>query len=348
MTFKYVPILRSLTSERDALKYQKNSDKIMPLIEFVSDKPRENSTLNFKTFSKQLFNNVTNPFFVDIPMYIKLSKRTKSSVYEFLSLIYENQIMRCNYLNLLSDVCPGRLIPVISYNPNIPYIKNLIMDQVSLLRPNYKKLAFRIFAPYPSSIIDELKTVLKPQDIIFLDIFQLKHNTPSLFSMYSEINTLKNSFSCTTVILHSALPDKLTNTKLIDNQIIQEASTNLITSYNSARYKFDAFGDFAGIKVSNLENIPVSSPAYIHYCALSNNYIGFKGLYKKVRSFETMVLPKYTFSSYWASIPKKHKTSCYGCTLIERMQSGKVKINYAPRWKTLTICHYIKSMDEVL
>ncbi|GKU24379.1 hypothetical protein CFOLD11_12050 [Clostridium folliculivorans] len=348
MTFKYVPILRNLTAEREALKYQKTSAKIMPLIELVSDKPRENSKLDFKTFSKQLFNDISTPFFVDIPMYIKLSKRTKSSVTEFLDPIYQNQIKRCNYLNLLSNICPGRLVPVISYNPNIPYTKKLIVDQVKLLRANYKKLAFRIFAPYNNSIIDELKTVLKPQDIILLDIFQQKHNSTSLLRIYPEINTLKNTFGCTTVILHSALPDKLPNTKLQDNKIIQDASTNLITSYNSQKYKFDAFGDFAGIKVSNLENIPVSSPAYIHYCALSNNYIGFKGLYRKVRSFETMVLPKYTFSSYWSSIPKKHKNSCYGCTLIERMLSGKVKINYAPRWKTLTICHYIKSMDEVL
>ncbi|MBK1813115.1 hypothetical protein JHL18_21065 [Clostridium sp. YIM B02505] len=348
MTFKYVPVLRSLTAERDALKYQKTSTKVMPLIELVSDKPRENSKLDLKAFSKQLFNNMTNPFFVDIPMYIKLSKRTKSSVSEFLSHIYENQIMRCIYLNLLSDICPGRLVPVVSYNPNTPYIKELIVEQVRLLRPNYKKLAFRIFVPYNNSIIDELKTVLKPQDIVLLDIFQQKHNNPSLLHMYSEINTLKNTLGYTTVILHSALPDKLTNTKLIDNQIIQDASTDLIVLYNSPKYKFDAFGDFAGIKVSNLENIPVSSPAYIHYSALSNNYIGYKGLYKKVRSFETMVLPKYTFSSYWASIPKNHKYSCYGCTLIERMLQGKVKINYAPRWKTLTICHYIKSMDEVL
>jgi hypothetical protein len=348
MSFKYVPILRDLTAEREALLKQRTSTKIMPLIELVSEKPRNNSKLNFKSFNEQLFHNMPHPFLVDIPMYINLSKRTKNLVREFLSPIYINQISRCTYLNSLSTICQGKLIPVISYNPNNNYVKDLIAVQANLLRANYKKLAFRIFETYNDKIIDELKTVLQSGDIILLDILNKKHSTPSLFNTYSKIYALRNSFNCTTVILNKALPNKLSNSKLIDNQIISDTITDLLISYNSPKYKFDAFGDFAGIKVTDLENIPVSSPAYIHYCGLSNNYIGFKGLFKKINSFETMVLPKYTSSTYWSSIPKKHKNSCYGCALIENMLNGKVKINYAVRWKTLTVCHYIKCMDEIL
>lgn len=280
-------------------------------------------------------------------MYISISSKTKNSVRSFLSPIYKNQISRANLLIALSSISPKKMIPVISYNPNTEYIKDLMLQQANILRPHYKKLAYRIFENCSTETVNELKKIMTVEDIILLDIRDKKHTDSSLTKRYLLVNSIKNPCNCRVVILHQALTDKIKNTKLIDNHIIPEAITDLLTSYNS-KYNFDAFGDFAGIKVPILEDIPVSSPSYIHYDSLSNAYIGFKGIYKEIKTFESMVLPKYTSSKYWSSLTSNHKNLCHGCKLVQGMLNGTIKANYAPRWKILTICHYIKSVDELL
>lgn len=347
MNFKYVPILRNLTGEIEAIANLNLSDKIIPLIEIVKEKPKVNSKDNFVSFNKKYLGQLPNYFFVDIPMYINITKKTKNLVKNFLSPIYSNQITRTSYLNALSSITPQKMIPVVSYNPNDGYVKNIIMQQTSLLRPHFKKIGFRVFAPCSNEIIEELKKVITEDDIILLDIGNRKHTDKSLQSLYSTINSIKHICNCKTVIIHHALTDEIKNTGLIDNNIVPEAITDLLSSYNT-NYHFDAFGDFAGIKVPSLEDIPVSSPAYIHYYNLSNQYIGFKGVFKQTSTFQSMILPKYTNSKYWSSLSNKHKTSCHGCKLIQDMLNGNVKVNYATRWKTLTICHYIRSVDEIL
>lgn len=347
MNFKYVPILRNLQAEIAAITNLNLSDKIIPLIEIVKEKPRINSKDNFVCFNKKYLEQLSNYFFVDIPMYINITNKTESLVKNFLSPIYSNPITRASYLIALSSIASQKMIPVVSYNPNVSYVKNIIIQQTSILRSHFKKIGFRMFEPCSNEIIGELKKVITQDDTILLDIGNRKHTDKSLQNLYSAINGIKLTCNCKTVIIHRALTDKIKNTGLVDNNIVPEAITNLLYYYNT-NYNFDAFGDFAGIKVSSLEKIPVTSPAYIHYYNLSNQYIGFKGIFKKTSTFESMVLPKYTTSKYWSSLSNKHKTSCYGCKLIQGMLNGSVKVNYAPRWKTLTICHYIKSVDEIL
>ena len=347
MYFKYVPILRNLRAEREAMTHLNFSDKTIPLIEIVLEKPQINSKKDFVSFNNEYFNKLSNYFLVDIPMYIDLAKINKTSAKSFLSSIYNNQTNRINSLLSLSSISPGKMIPVVSYTPNIAYTKNTITEQTIILSKAYKKLGYRIFESCSNEIIEELKKVVTEEDIILLDIRDRNHNDKSLKSLYFIINGIKNSSNCKTVILHRALPDSIKNTGLIDNHAISEAVTDLLFVYNTD-YNFDAFGDFAGIKVNPLKNIPVSSPAYIHYDNSSNKYIGFKGIFKKTSTFESMVLPKYTTSKYWSSLSNKHKTTCHGCKLIQDMLNGNVKINYASRWKTLTICHHIKSIDEIL
>lgn len=347
MNLEYVPILRNLKAERDAITYLSLSDKIIPLIEIILEKPQINSKESFLSFNKKYFNQIPNYFFVDIPMYINITRKTKSSYKNFLLPIYNNQLIRTGLLINLSSLAPEKMIPVVSYNPNSSYIKNLIIDQANILRASFKKVAFRIFDSCTDKIIKELEKIITSDDIVLLDIRNKNHTDRSLYGLYSKINNIKVLHGCKTVILHQALPTKIKNTRLIDNHVIPEAITDLITSYD-INYNFDGFGDFAGIKAQSLEEIPVSSPAYIHYCNSSNAYIGFKGIFKKTSTFESLVLPKYTSSKYWSSLTDKHKASCHGCQLIQGMLNGSVKANYAPRWKTLTICHYIKSVDEIL
>lgn len=347
MNLKYVPILRNLQSEREAIKHLNLSDGIIPLIELILEKPQVNSKKDFISFNKEYLSKLSSYFLVDIPMYINITKVDKIPIKNFLSSIYNNNNTRINHLLSLSSISPQKMIPIVSYNPNITYIKNTIAEQTNNLSKVFSKIGYRIFEPCPNEVIEELKKLVTQEDILLLDIRNKNHSDKYLKDIYSKINDIKSISNCKTVILHRPLPDTIKNTKLIDNHVVSEAVTTLLDSYNK-EYKFDAFGDFAGIKVPSLNKIPVSSPAYIHYDNSSNKYFGFKGVFKEIRTFESMVLPKYSNSKYWASIYNNHKISCYGCKLIQDMLVGKVKINYAPRWKTLTICHYINSIDEIL
>ena len=119
-----------------------------------------------------------------------------------------------------------------------------------------------------------------------------------------------------------------------------------MTQYKN--YGFDAFGDCAGIKRTEIDNIPASSPAYITFDNVKNKYLGYKGEYNIITTFESLVLPKYLKSSHWNSLTKEHKNFCYGCTLIEGMRHNNPSPNSPVKWKTISISHYIKSIDELL
>jgi hypothetical protein len=94
MNFKYVPVLRNLLAERDAITHINISDKTTPLIEIVLEKPQKNSKQSFLSFNESYLKLLPNYFFIDIPMYINITSKTKNSVRNFLSPIYKNQISR--------------------------------------------------------------------------------------------------------------------------------------------------------------------------------------------------------------------------------------------------------------
>lgn len=134
MNFKYVPILRNLQAEREAITHLNLSDKIIPLIEIVLEKPQINSKKDFVSFNKEYLNKLSNYFLVDIPMYIDLTKINKMPAKNFLSSIYNDKATRINHLLSLSSIAPKKMIPVVSYSPNITYVKNTLTEQTNILR----------------------------------------------------------------------------------------------------------------------------------------------------------------------------------------------------------------------
>jgi hypothetical protein len=347
MVFKYVPVMKNRQAEKEALLNQLMSENILPLIEMVIEKPRTNSTGDFATSHESFFRNLRRPVMVDIPMYLSLSANTKQEVTNFLSPIYNNPMLRVHYLGMLARINNVSIIPVASYNPNTPYSAGLITTQENTLRTIYPTLAFRVYTNVPAAVLTEIREVLQPEDIIILDIGESPHTQNSFTALYSEINNLRSVHPCKTVIVRSAIPQGFYNTHITDGAIITVADNSLINFYNGS-YRFDAFGDCAGIRRAEIEDIPASSPAYITYIQANNSYVGYKGVYKQPGTFSTMVLPNYTASTFWTSLTPQHKQACYGCTLIQRMQSGSISPNTAVKWKTITIAHYIRSIDEIL
>lgn len=342
MTFKYVPVLRSREAEINVLLNQKFSNKVLPLLEIICDKPRKNGKISITNHKNNLFSNLNFPLLIDIPMNIKFVKKIDENIKNFLTPIYDNPISRIDYYNKLNSY---NIIPVVSYNPNKVFVKDSIAYQCLELRNHFKTIAFRIYESFFYEAMQEIEQILFKNDILILDIDENHHNDTNKLNLYSKIKNIKSKTMCKTVLVHSAISSSISNTQIQDN-IPMQIDNTLITEYTN--YHFDAFGDYAGIKRAVPLNIPVVSPAYIHYHSLTNEHIGFKGKYKDIKSFETDVLPKYSHSSYWNSLNSTHKLGCYGCTLLDKMLKKQIKVNYAPKWKTITISHYIRSIDEKL
>ena len=346
MNFKYVPVLKNRIAEKEALQNQIVSNKVLPLIEMVIEKPRVASQGDFATSHESFFKDIKSPsILVDIPMYLHLSDKTLETVYNFIGPIYRDPIIKVNYLNLLTKIKDKNVIPVISYSPN-NYFDTIIVQQRKLLDKSFKTVAYRVFLENFNEAIEEIKLCVKPADIVILDIGEVPHTGRTLKNFYNKLHDLKKTHNCFNVLIRSALPSTLKNTELIDGKYIDAADNSLIDYYEN--YNFDAFGDCAGIKRTEIDDIPVSSPAYVYYYRDDNVYVGFKGEYKKISSFESLVLPKYSKSDFWKKISPTHKEKCYGCNMVSNMISGVQSSNSATKWKTITISHYLKSIDENL
>lgn len=346
MDFKYVPIIRNRSAERTSIIKQSYSNKILPLLEMVVDKPTFKSKYNYFDDHTKFFDDIKSKILVDIPMNIEMSLKTIKNIRTFLKPIYDNPSTRVDYLKKLSSNA-SKFIPVISYNPNKEYNNGFLRNQEKILRSDFKNLAFRLFSKHSINAANEIIPLLKDDDIILIDIEKpYSKNDKKLIELYKSINNLKTTKKIKTVIIHTAIPKTFKKSSMVNQSILNEISTDLLKDFKTLN--FDAFGDYCGIKNLPLENTKAVYPSYIHYNGQKNVYVGFKGNFNKPITFTTKVLPIYTTSSCWNSISSDHIDKCCGCKKILAMQSGKSKINSARTWKSITISHHIREMDEIL
>lgn len=140
-----MPTIRYREEERKALIATPISNKIIPLVEIVTEKPRSNSNASsIDTFVKE-FSNLNTEILLDFPLYIKLSNQTKPTVSNFLGKLIANIQSRTSLYLTPSLLQMNNLIPVCTYNPNSAYIPGSISSDAKILRKHYSKLAFRIF-----------------------------------------------------------------------------------------------------------------------------------------------------------------------------------------------------------
>lgn len=321
------------------------SNNILPLIEIVIDIPRTNYLGDFTTFHQDFFKKLNRPLIVDIPLYLKLSKRTRENVLNFLAPIYYKPLLRIDYFNKLLELEEIKIVPTLTYNPNDKYKKGFIVSQKNLLI-KAKYIAYRIFENVTDEILTEIEEIITKNDLLILDI---RESDYKLYEhLYDKILDIKNKKQCKVALIKAALSTHIKNTELIDGKYIDDTLANNSLIYNYENYGFDHFGDYSGIIRRELDHIPVSSPAYISLDYKKNRYVGFKGEFKKIKTFETMVLPKYTSSEFWRLTSLSHIENCYGCSLINEMLKNNIKPNYASRWKTISISHYLRTIDELI
>ncbi|WP_313799061.1 beta family protein [Cytobacillus sp.] len=347
MNFKYVPVFRYRAQERKALNSTLISEKILPLIEVVTEKPTSNS----KSDSiQQLINDINESntrVMLDFPMYLKLRNATIKTVRDFLTPILADPLKRVKFLSdarLVNN--KDKIIPVITYNPNSPFVNGYMNSQEQYLRQYYDQVSFRLYPLHFRQAITEIKSIIKKNDIILLDIDESSHELPDNRKLYNQVQDLANSKLCKSVLIRSAIPRTLTNVNLNQGKIVQEADNSLLKDFNDLG--FSAFGDYCGVKKDELKKGGMVSPGYVMYSWNDNSYFGFKGVRDQAETFEKIVVPNVTSSNVWNEFNRNHRTNCLGCKNIINIRKKIKKGNSQPEWKGFACGHYLHTMEEFL
>lgn len=341
---KYVPVLRYRKEERGALKQVRLSSKTLPLIEIVKERPASNMKGDFATIYTNDLRTLAHPVMVDFPTYLPLGSSTSQEVANFLRPVQLDPTRRIDLFRTLASV--PDLVPVVTYNPQIPFVPGIITKTARELRETFARLAFRLFERDFSSALREVTTVAQAGDIVVLDIDDAAHTSPTVQGLYGQITALKANPGCKTVLVRSAIDDTITNVGLIDDQPIAAADNSLLTSYN--RYGFDAFGDFAGIKKDLLHDGGTISPGFIFYAWHTNEFVGYRGRVKNLWEFKRHIGPTVLASRYYARYGANHHSSCPGCQTINSIVNGPETGRSQGLWKRIAVMHYLYTMEEYL
>lgn len=343
---KYVPVMRFREEERKAFNNTALSDKIVPLVEIMTEKVRSNGKKSCIEAFYNDFNSINTSVFLDFPLYLKTSRNTHSPVFNFVSMLRSTLHARTKLFLDPLLLQMKNLIPVCTYDPTLPYISNMIVSEEQMLRSYYNKLAFRIFTQDLSSVINDILLCAKDGDIILYDIDEHLHNNLSIQQTYKAIQDIKAHIDVQIVLIRAAIPSDLTNVELAQDQIIKRADNSLLKEYY--QLGFDAFGDYMGVKKDNVTKGGRISPGYIVYSWQDNAYYGFKGNFEDASTFETIIVPDLLKSQIWNQYSTQHKNSCYGCSTIIKISNKTKKGNSQKEWKGFAASHYLYTMEEFL
>lgn len=350
--FKYVPVVRYRQQERDVLSTIQVSEKVMPLIEIVAEKPNVKMKGTFKSINSQDLGKLKFPFMVDFPTYLDTTDSKMRTNYASFLIKASEVDDRIGLFKELVDV--PNLVPVITYQtrqdyPKIASSANPIPKQASELRPLFGRLAFRLYKTNFFSALQDIATVLKHGDIVLLDIDHDKIDEElCVMSLYPTLLKVAREHSASSVIVRAAIDPGMKNYQLPHDAPITTINNAQVLDYG--KFGFDAFGDFAGIKKDRLHDGggKKSTAGFLFYHFSTNQYIGFRGRRGMFTDYAPIVLPSVYNSKYFSVYDANHKMQCFGCAKIADLYTNSGKCNSHAIWKGISVGHYIQTMDEFL
>jgi hypothetical protein len=343
MKIKYVPVLRYRREERKALMSIKLSNKILPLLELVSERAAQRKTGSFQDTYLEDFSKLLYPVLVDIPIYMNVNSGTRDTVKLFLNKFKQNPGLKIDYYRQLS--INKNMIPVISYDTKGVYSPGTLIKDYLELRKDFNRVAFRVFSTKNLSVLLlDIEKVANADDILIFDIKNNSHKDTQINVQISLIHKIKSSICFTTVIIKSVITPDIIFKRMNDGDIVSEADNSLLSDY--INLGFDAFGDYAGIRKDltiSKGGSTIPSPGFIFYSWHINSYLGYKGRIPDYKEFIDHIKPNVTTSVFWLKYTDKHRDNCPGCKAI--LSSNSV---YSWDWKRYSIQHYLYTMEENL
>ena len=308
---KYMPIFRVRPQESKVLKSFDFGDRIYPCLEIIKELDRVNTKKKkeyqislFGPKREKSFESVYIPLiksikadkiFIDLPVHLSQSRNTKPPTLLFLRTVVKNREKRIEYLKKLKPVA-SKIIPVISTYLQISGEGDSISIQEKEMRNDFEILAFRTFIETFPQDIGQIKKSIKPNDFIIMD-FEDNDLDMADGDIQDIVEDLK-SINCNIIIHRNQIPVSVTMTGLSHGNMIETIDNSL--PYIFKEFAGHCFSDYVGIKKDNVTDGGITSPGFLFYDAVINNFFGFrykngghkKGEIKpKIIEFETTIVP---------------------------------------------------------
>lgn len=346
---KYVPALMSLDGELNALKNQNFSNNIMPLIQIIKDVKKANGTARVITDIENII--ISKPdinFFITVPRNLNLTnKQLKKPVRAFYT---EIESKGCYHSDILNTFCKyPNVIPAIEVKLDDYIVGDLKNLKTSLLNTP-QKFCYIVEAKRLDVIKNELFELITENDFLIYNLEELSFEKTSIKKEIKEIHAEQLRKGFKTIVIKQIYKE-LTFSKFPNGLIKPGTDAYDCIDYDFyddfKSYNFDYFGDKAGIRSNPIYGGGLSYPAFLTIEMDSFEHHGFNGIEKDPNSFKTILLRKYIKSDHWTSIlSSTYKSTCFGCKMIEKFNSNIDNPNSAAKWKTVTICHFIGTIDD--
>lgn len=346
---KYVPMLMSMDGELNALKYQGYGNDIIPFIQIIKDIKVKDGKASVLTDIEAIINSKQGiDFFITVPRNLDLSsKKLKKPVNTFFEEISTDVSYHSRILNRFSKY--SNVIPIIEVDLESYTAGDLLRLKNSITNSS-KKYGYRVDAKSLDIIKVELSGLISKNDYLIYDLKDLSFDKNSIKNEIKEIQNMQTAKGFATVAIKQIYKD-LTFSKYPDGLIKPKTDAYDCIDfdfYNDFKiHKFDYFGDWAGIRNNPIYAGGASYPSYLTIEMDNFNHHGFKGIEMDINSYKSTVLKKYVKSAHWTTLlTTLHKNSCYGCKTINNFSLGIDSPNSATKWKTITISHFIETMEH--
>jgi hypothetical protein len=287
--FTYLPVFRIRQQEKLVLESFQFGNHIVPLLEIIKEKDRVNNKKSSVTLYSELIESIkAKKVFLDLPISFNPTISTSEEVIKFYRKFVDNIENRIKFLNQFSKLAK-KVVPVISSYLLKTGEEDTIRKQYNELKSNFQTIAFRLFTTKFSETFSEIKGVINKSDYIIYDLESIPVTSPAVKKNIAEIrNNYPDNFK---IAIRSAINSDIQNSKLENGEVIGEADNSLIDFYEK-EYKFDSWGDYAGIKKDEISAGGTISPGFIFFNPVDNDYYGYKGKRKDLSEFENTIIPE--------------------------------------------------------
>jgi hypothetical protein len=343
MAYKYFPCFRARQQEIDVLKTFEFSDLMIPIVEIIKEKDRVNNTEDGEVIYSDLIRDIqSQKVLIDLPIYLELSVSTSKEVRKFVLSTIRDLDKRIEFYSKFSDQS-DKAVPVISsLNPHSDEADTM-EKQFTQLSGQFPIIAFRLFINrFDESLLELYKLNLRVGDLIIYDLDTVDITSPLVKKHKKDINEkFPNNYK---IVIRSAINTDIQNIKLDHGSIVPEANNSLLELYNTAMYRFDAFGDYAGVKKDDITSGGTISPGFILFNPEDNLYYGFKGRMKSLSEFETTIAPdalNTDFVKGWIASTSPYYTGNLGLNKLEKIRDKTEPGRSQAKFKWISMMHYL-------
>lgn len=345
----YVPIMKNRTVEVSVLQQLSEQnvfdEKLIPLVEVIQEKTRSNNKTTFLQGLCTILSKAPKMrVMVDFYKSTKL-RDTTDAIREYVTMSVRYPEFSIEQLAPLAQF-GERVIPVISYLPEF-----IALDRITYEEEHFRKLfpriAFRIRIQEFDAVFSHVETMVKPADIVILDIDSASHMNPVFKKYYKRIADSKQIHGFVSIIVSAHRPDSLANKEMEDGEPIARIDNSLMELHSTAfMHHFTGFGDYACIAASLPSTGGTISPVGIYYSLDNNFFIAYRGRAPLLSEFPDYIAPRIIESPYWDEFSDTHHRNCPGCREIVEIHDGYISGKNQAQWKKITMLHYIYTMYE--